>query len=216
MKRTVLAFLILFAVTLTTQAQEARASAAAAATDAGRARVSEALAKGDTATAQKLLGELSANLKSPAAAAAAPAWNTSFEEIRACGFYPQETRLECVLDIKQAGGYGGPIGSFGSFEYVSFFIDWGNDGFQTTDFVGAGIVNVTDGSAKTNFAVYRDFNPPGGPRTSNSGASTTTTTNGPILRALAKLSWAIPSITPGQPVAFGNELPFTIRMMPIR
>lgn len=216
MKRTMFTFLVVFAFALTTQGQESRAAAAAAPNDI-RARVSAALEKGDTATAEKLLGELTATLKpNLAAAAAAPAWNTTFEEIRACGFYPQETRLECVLDIKLANGYGGPIGSFGSFEYVSFFVDWNNNGFQTTDYVGSGIVNVTDGSAKTNFAVYRDFNPPGGPRTSAGGASTTTTTTGPTFRALAKLSWAVPSITPGQAVAFGNELVFTIRMMPIR
>lgn len=205
MKRMILAVLTAFTIALTIQAQD-RADA--------RSKVSAALAKGDSATAAKLLTELSAGLKAPTAAA--PVWNTSFEEIRACGFYPQETRLECVLDIKQAGGYGGPVGSIGSFEYVSFFVDWGNDGFQITDYVGSGIVNVVDGSAKTNFAVYRDFNPPGGSRTSNSGGTATTTTNGPTFRALAKLSWAIPSITPGAPVAFGNELVFTIRMNPIR
>jgi hypothetical protein len=205
MKRTIFAVLAVFTITLAIHAQE-RADA--------RNKVSEALAKGDTATAVKLLTEISAGVKS--SASAVPLWNTSFEEIRACGFYPQETRLECVLDIKQPGGYGGPIGSIGSFEYVSFFVDWANDGFQITDYVGSGIVNVVDGSAKTNFAVYRDFNPPGGPRTSNSGATTTTTTGGPTFRALAKLSWAIPSITPGAPVAWGNELGFTIRMNPIR
>jgi hypothetical protein len=210
MKRIAMAGLVVLAVALAAGGQEK--------SDA-RARVSDALAKGDTAAAQKILSELSAAQKPSTVAAApapTPAWNTTFEEIRACGFYPQETRLECVLDIKQPSGYGGPIGAFGSFEYVSFFVDWANDGFQTTDYVGSGIVNVTDGSAKTNFAVYRDFNPPGGPRTSIGGASTTTTTTGPTFRVLAKLSWAIPSITPGQPVVWGNELMFTIRMMPIR
>jgi len=206
MKRLLVATLVMLAIAMAAQSQEK--------SDA-RARVSEVLAKGDTTTALKMLTELSTNLKT-SSVAAAPAWNTSYEEIRACGLYPQETRLECVLDIKQQGGYGGPIGAFGSFEYVSFFVDWGNDGFQTTDYVGSGIVNLTDGSAKTNFAVYRDFNPPGGPRTSNGGASTTTTTSGPTYRVLAKLSWAVPSITPGQPVPWGNELVFTIRMMPIR
>lgn len=205
MKQTIVSILTIFVFALTAQAQD----------QTTRAKVSDALAKGDTAGAQKILAEIAAAVQKPAPGAV-PVWNTGFEEIRACGFYPQETRLECVIDIKLAGGYGGPIGSFGSFEYVSFFVDWAGDGFQTTDYVGSGIVNVTDGSARTNFAVYRDFNPPGGPRTSNAGASTTTTTSGPMFKALAKLSWAIPSITPGQPVAWGNELPFIIRMMPIR
>lgn len=59
-----------------------------------RARISEALAKGDTATAQKMLTELSAGVKPSAPAAVAT--------IRACGFYPHETRLKCVLDIKRS------------------------------------------------------------------------------------------------------------------
>lgn len=54
----------------------------------------------------------------------------------------------------------------------------------------------------TNFAVYRDFNPPGGPRTNNGGAVTTTTTNGPIFKAA--------------PQVWGNDFFFTIRLMPIR
>jgi len=139
-----------------------------------------------------------------------------FEQIRACGFYPQESRLECTVDIKQNFGYAGPIGSFGSFEYVSFFVDWQGNGFQTSDYVGSGIVHITDGSGATNFAVYRDFNPPGGPRTNNGGGVTTTTTNGPVFKALAKLSWFVPVTNPLAPQVWGNDLQFTIRMMPIR
>lgn len=209
MRKVLFSFLTIFVIALAAQAQDKN--------EAARGRASEALAKGDTATAQKIIIDLTANMKqAPGAAAAAVPWNTFFEEIRSCGFYPQETRLECVIDIKQQGGYGGGISAFGSFEYVSFFIDWQGNGFQTTDYVGSGIVLLNDGSAGTNFAVYRDFNPPGGPRTSLGGATTTTTTNGPIYKALAKLSWAVPSITPGAPVAWGNELQFTIRLSPIR
>ncbi|HEX2120401.1 MAG TPA: hypothetical protein VHL59_02060 [Thermoanaerobaculia bacterium] len=47
--------------------------------------------------------------------------------------------------------------------------DWQGNGFQTTDYVGSGIVHITDGSGGTKFAVYRDFNPPGGPRTNDGG-----------------------------------------------
>jgi hypothetical protein len=62
-------------------------------------------------------------------------------------------------------------------------------------------VNVPDGSGKTSFAVYRDFHPPGSLR------STPVTT----YNALAKLSWTFPSITPGAPVPWGNELTFRVR-----
>ena len=176
--------------------------------DDGRNRVLEALAKDDTVTAEKIMLELT-----PTGAAAG---NVFFEQIRACGFYPQESRLECTIDIKQNFGYAGPIGSFGSFEYVSFFIDWQANGFQISDYVGSGIVHMTDGSGGTNFAVYRDFNPPGGPRTNNGGGVTTTTTNGPIFKAQAKLSWFVPVTNPATPPVWGNDFFFTIRMMPIR
>jgi hypothetical protein len=175
--------------------------------DPGRSKVADALAQGDTALAEKLIFDMSQT---------AAGQNVFYEEIRSCGFYPQETRLACAIDIKQNFGYAGPIGSFGSFEYVSFFIDWQGNGFQTTDYVGSGIVHITDGSAGTNFAVYRDFNPPGGPRTNNGGAVTTTTTNGPVFRALAKLSWAVPVTNPAQVQVWGNDFSFTVRLMPIR
>lgn len=185
-------------------------SAAAQVTpDDGRNRVLEAIAREDTATAEKIILELT-----PTSTTAGG--NVFFEQIRSCGFYPQESRLECTIDIKQNFGYAGPIGSFGSFEYVSFFVDWQANGFQISDYVGSGIVHMTDGSGGTNFAVYRDFNPPGGPRTNNGGAVTTTTTNGPVFKALAKLSWFVPVTNPLAPQVWGNDFPFTIRMMPIR
>jgi hypothetical protein len=180
--------------------------------DDGRARVVAAIEKGDTVTAEKIMLELT-----PATPAGTPQDGSVFyEQIRSCGFYPQESRLACTIDIKQNFGYAGPVGSFGSFEYVSFFIDWTGNGFQTTDYVGSGIVHITDGSGGTNFAVYRDFNPPGGPRTNNGGPVTTTTTNGPLVRAQAKLSWFTPVTDPNGPLVWGNNFFFTIRMMPIR
>ena len=180
--------LLFLVVTLAIHGQEGNETA--------RSRVSEAVRRGNTGALMKLMAELT-----PTLTPAAPRWNTSYEEIRACGLYPQETRLACVIDIKQDGGFGGGISSFGSFEYVSFFIDWANDGFTSTDYVGSGIVNVPDGSAKASFAVYRDFNPPGSLR-----ATPVTGYN-----ALAKLSWTFPSIIPGAPVAWGNELAFKVR-----
>lgn len=177
--------------------------------DPNRNKVLAALAQDDTAAAEKIVADLAAQ-PSPSP------WNVYFEQIRACGFYPQETRLACTIDIKQNFGYAGPIGSFASFEYVSFFVDWQGNGFQTSDYVGSGIVHITDNSGGTNFAVYRDFNPPGGPRTNNGGLVTTTTTNGPIVRALAKLSWFVPITNPATPPVWGNDFFFTIRLMPIR
>jgi len=179
--------------------------------DAARAKVADLLSKGDSVSVEKILGEMAAGK----ANAVGPG-NTTFEEIRSCGFYPQETRLECVVDIKQQGGYGGPIGSFGTFEYVAFYVDWQGNGFQLSDYVGSGIVHITDGSSGTGFAVYRDFNPPGGFRTVNNGGTAPTNTSGPILKVLARLQWGQPTTGPNSPIVWGNQLVFPIRMMPIR
>lgn len=202
MRNVLVAVLSLFAINLAAQTP-----------DADRNRVLDALSREDTVAAEKIIAELTPT--SPTSASAAGG-NVYFEQIRSCGFYPQESRLACTMDIKQPFGYAGPIGSFGSFEYVSFWIDWQGNGFQTSDYVGSGIVHMTDGSAGTNFAVYRDFNPPGGPRTNNGGAVTTTTTNGPIYRAQAKLSWFVPITNPATIPVWGNDVFFTIRMMPVR
>jgi hypothetical protein len=181
--------------------------------DQARLKISEALSKGDTAGAEKVFAGLSTAKLAPSVIAGS---NTAYEEIRSCGFYPQETRLECVVDIKQPFGYGGPVGSFGSFEFVAFYVDWDGNGFQASDYVGSGIVHMTDGSAKTNFAVYRDFNPRGGPRTSNGGATAQTVTNGPILKARAILQWNGPIAGPTAIPFWGNVLDFQIRLMPVR
>lgn len=178
--------------------------------DSDRSRVLEAIAREDTVAAEKIIAGLTPTTPTSAGG------NVFYEQIRACGFYPQESRLECTIDIKQNFGFAGPVGSYGSFEYVSFFVDWHNNGFQISDYVGSGIVQVADGSGGTHFAVYRDFNPPGGPRTNNGGAVTTTTTTGPIYKVLAKLSWFVPVTNPLAPQVWGNDFFFAIRMMPIR
>lgn len=178
---------------------------------ARREKISEALSKGDLATAQKLL--------SPSANAVAEP-SVAYEEIKACGFYPQETRIECVIDVKLQFGYGGPIGSFGSFEYVQMCVDWNRDGvFSPLESVGQGIVHVHDDpmyNPPWQYAVYRDINPPGGFRTSNGGNTTDTTTNGPTLRARAVLSWAIAPTDCNFIPIWGNTVNFNIRFDPIR
>jgi hypothetical protein len=187
--------------------------------DTLRARVSEALSRDDLASVEKLTAEALAEKNSAEAVAAGPVnGSLAFEEIRACGFYPQETRLECIIDIKQNFGYGGPLETFGSTEYVSFCVDWNNDGvFQNTELVGQGNVVLHDGSARTNYAVYRDINIPGGLRTRTTGPSTaTTTTNGPILRARATLSWVTPPTGCNFAPIWGNIFNFRIRLDPIR
>jgi hypothetical protein len=183
-----------------------------------RGRVNEALGKGDTAAANKLLWEVASKKASAAAAAGPVSGSVFFEEIRACGFYPQETRLACVIDIKQNGGYGGPIETFGSTEHVYFCVDWnGNGVFEPTESVGQGSVVMHDASARTNYAVYRDINIPGGLRTHTaSPGAALTETRAPILNAQATLSWVLPPTGCNFSPIWGNVFRFHIRLDPIR
>lgn len=184
---------------------------------AARAKISDALAKGDLAGASKLL----AGARAGSASAAAVSGSVVFEEILACGFYPQETRLACTMEIKLTAGYGGLIGEVGSFEFVQFCVDWDdNDIFDAGESVGQGIVHMHDGSRGADppwqYAVYRDIDPPGGLRTTLEGESTTTKTSGPTRRARAILSWAAAPTGCDYSPVWGNVINFRIRLDPIR
>lgn len=60
-----------------------------------------------------------------------PMWyNTSYEELKDPGLFPEEDLLEAVIEIKRDYGYSGPLcPPGGSYEYVSFYIDWGSGSF---------------------------------------------------------------------------------------
>lgn len=202
--------------------------------DAERVKVASMIEKGDTAGADKLMSQLQSKSPQNNHGVQGPNFNVSFEEIKACGFYPQETRLECIVEIKQKGGYGGPIGSFGSLEFVNFCVDWDDNGiFFPSEYVGLGAVHVHDEirppplpakNPSWHYAVYRDFDVPGGRafppnldlRTTPGGNVTTTTSFGPSRRARAILSWAVPAIGCNQVPVWGNVFNFQIRFDPIR
>src|SRR5437660_1562171 len=124
-------------------AQQSAERPNSAADEKYRMQISDALKEGNFGAAQELLEKLQTSVKpqlqSPDAAGAAlpqSGW-VFFEEIKGCGFYPEETRLECVLDIKQIFGYGGLIGSPGSVEHVFFCVDSNNNSvFETWEPVG--------------------------------------------------------------------------------
>ena len=185
---------------------------------ADRAHVLEALGKSDFTTAEKIVTDLQGQLQATSALAASG--SVFFEELKACGFYPQETRLACVIEIKQQAGYAGQVGAPGSMEHVYFCVDWDNNGiFTQLESAGQGSVQMHDdlqSKPPWSYIVYRDFNPFGGSRTSNSGATATTTSSAPTFRAKATLSWfAAPTGCNFVPV-WGNSLVFQIRMDPIR
>jgi hypothetical protein len=68
--------------------------------------------------------------------------DTSFEELRCVGLYPEQDLLEAVLTVKKAAGYSGRLCRNGSTEYVAFWIDFNDgSGFQ---YMGTSTVNVHD------------------------------------------------------------------------
>ena len=138
--------------------------------------------------------------------------NTHFEELCCLGFYPQERRLEAVINIKQPYGYGGPLGSIGSYEYVAFYLDWNDDGDfnDTGESAGYGYVHVFDATfaipkKKLEYctAVYRDIIP------------LPTLKPGTHVRARAILSWQIPPTGPNFRPRWGNVMECYIRVDPI-
>lgn len=168
---------------------------------------------------------------------------TFWEDIESCGFYPQETRLECVIKIKRNAGYGNRVGTH---ESVLFCVDWNHNGrFDTVggilgrasiEATGVGQVHVMnaspvgwpnhDGAAAAarppwHYAVYRDIDPPAGMvrgdlRTTPGVSGIGTYTHRPTLKARAILSWLVePTNCHYRPV-WGDVFNFQIRTDPIR
>lgn len=68
--------------------------------------------------------------------------DTSFEELRCVGLYPEGDLLEAVLTVKKPSGYSGALCGNGSTEYVAFWMDFNDgSGFQ---YMGTTTVNVHD------------------------------------------------------------------------
>ncbi|HEX6900220.1 MAG TPA: hypothetical protein VF789_10925 [Thermoanaerobaculia bacterium] len=192
------------------------------ASDPNRSRIIEALNRGNLAEAEKLFSQFS---NAPGKAAAQSI--KSFEEIAACGFYPQETRLECIVNIKSTGGYGGAPTGRATHEFVSFWVDWDCSGSYSADeAVGLGIVHMHDEVAGAppvwQYAVYRDIDPPGSlsdkcfMRTGPGGNPVMTKTRTLTLNARAILSWFAPVTSFNSVPVWGNVVNFRIRLDPIR
>ncbi len=68
--------------------------------------------------------------------------DTSYEELRCVGLYPEIDLLEAVLTVKKSTGYSGSLCGNGSTEYVAFWIDFNDgNGFQ---YMGTATVSVHD------------------------------------------------------------------------
>jgi hypothetical protein len=89
--------------------------------------------------------------------------DNSFEEIGCVGFQPQFNRLEAVVFIKQASGYGGGVCTNGTPEFVRFYLSfddgatWEDQGL--TSFAAYNIPGTTE-ERRLEYAVTLQVNPP--------------------------------------------------------
>jgi hypothetical protein len=218
-----MALLIVLGVSVSAEVNAQTAAAPAAAIQpSDRGKMLELVAKGDSPGAEKLHLELQAQLNAGPPSPGVTAANSGsifYEELKGCGFYPQETRLECVIEIKRNSGYSGNVGAIGSMEHVYFCVDWNNSGtFTQLESVGQGSVQMHDGGGPPpwSYAVYRDINLFGGPRTSAGGPGAVTQTNAPSVRVQATLSWNFAPTGCNYVPVWGNTVVFQVRLDPIR
>ena len=192
--------------------------------DPNRSRIVDAVNRGNVAEAEKVFLQVSTASGKPGLAAQSI---KTFEEIAACGFYPQETRLECIVNIKQPSGYGGAPTGRATHEFVSFWVDWDcNGSFSADEAVGLGSVHMHDEAAGAppawQYAIYRDIDPPGSlsdkcfMRTGPGGNPVMTKTRTLTLNARAILSWFAPVTSFNSVPVWGNVVNFRIRLDPIR
>ena len=71
--------------------------------------------------------------------------NASFEEITCVGYNPATNLLEATVAIKQPTGYNGNLCTYGSTEYVRFFVDYGK-GWQDVGLIGIGVHDIPTGT----------------------------------------------------------------------
>jgi len=86
--------------------------------------------------------------------------DTSFEELKCVGLYPEADMIEAVLTVKKNSGYSGSLCQAGSTEFVAFWMDFG-DGAGFT-YMGTSTVIVHDlqqiGAAGIQYAVFLKTN----------------------------------------------------------
>lgn len=131
--------------------------------------------------------------------------DTSYEELECIGLYPEKDELEAIFEIKRSSGYGGPLCSDGSTEYVAFYIDYG-DGF-----VPAGppaqvqVHNLqTAGKQDLSYAVRQGFDPETREKCSKAG----------LVRLRAILSWNRVPTGPNFVPVWGNIKEALIQIKP--
>ncbi len=71
--------------------------------------------------------------------------NTTYEELKCVGLYPEDDLLEAVIEVKVPYGFNGDLCDLGSEQYISFYIDWGDStGYQHVATSTVNVHNIPD------------------------------------------------------------------------
>lgn len=137
--------------------------------------------------------------------------NTQYEELTCVGLNTDLDTLVGVIKVKLSSGYSGGLCSFGSFEYVAFWVDWG-DGVGWT-YIGTTSVRVHDLSNMPpdglDYAVFLPLNVLKHKQLCYKGAK--------IARVRAILSWNVPPppFNPNHKPTWGNRKETRVQLRPI-
>lgn len=86
--------------------------------------------------------------------------NTTFEEIGCVGYHPQLERLHAVVYVKQTSGYGGPVCSKGTQEYIRFYLSFDNGTtWQDQGLASFTAFDIPENKDRLEYAVTRRIDP---------------------------------------------------------
>jgi hypothetical protein len=137
-------------------------------------------------------------------------FNVGYEQLESVGLNTAEDTLGAIINIKRPAGYGGDLCKNGSYEYVSFWGDFNNNG-TFEKYLGTASVKVHDIKnippdglrygvfLKTDLSNYLD-----------------TCNNPKVVRVRAILSWATPPniYNPEQQVTWGSSMDRLVQLRP--
>jgi hypothetical protein len=135
---------------------------------------------------------------------------THWEQVTCVGYNPDVSRLEAVVQVKQASGYSGGLCSVGSHEFIRFFIDYHDGfGFQDAGVTSFKVADIPDAPAAKHplhYMVYLFVNDEAHRRFTACDIAVV-----PTVRAV--LSWnSLPSTDPNAVPHFGNVIDADVQL----
>jgi hypothetical protein len=133
--------------------------------------------------------------------------NTTYEELKCVGLYPEFDLLEAIVYIKREAGYGGDICSTGTSEYVRFYLSYDNG--ATWEDQGSTSFKAQDipGPKPLEYAVQLQIKPK---------KKFCTTPNLPLVRAILSWNAEPPADTPDFAPVWGNVVNDQVQIDPFK